>query len=474
MPYVNEKSGFPKGLTVMNHNSLSTTEETANLEGDDDAYLVRRVNMIREGKCEAVMENQLGGVRGEYLEALRANVVAQRRCAQALQRVQQTDMDIIVGVNAESSAVEDVKHTSLLQKHLQVARLQKQHGGLVGLKDEFEALRLSRGSLSLETDVEQHVPDINFESLEYGSGHIMELVNSVQSQVKRLEIALIQDRHEAGRQAAVLKKLKCHPRQLAQNSVQQRLSALSATRNELTVWLEESLENCQDDVINSPGQGQLDYQGARSDNTEIGHQTDAEYDRYLEARKRLLSNVSALRVQVPDFHSENQVVPSSTEQDSTLEQRNTGSSDNTLVFIEQNLVPAMMHNTMIQKHSALTEEQLFNEISSVVRMIERLSDESQLLQAFPMLAKSGRFRHASSVFGSKSNEKIVVEDEITQRIEPWLFSANAADVAAEATIHKQVQRGKEAIETVSKSLTELRLLMEANGNSTFGHSSRAT
>ena len=202
------------------------------------------------------------------------------------------------------------------------------------------------------------------------------------------------------------------------------------------------------------------------DHAGIERKTDEEYDRYLEARKRLLSAVAALNSSLPEHGPEVEVLQRKNEQGDAIQQRKM-ESGHTLKFIEQNLLPSMQQHYMTQKHLALAEEQLANETSSVLRVIERLGDESQLLEAFPMLAHSGRFQHASSVFGHKPNEKPVIHNEITQRIEPWLFSAEAADIAAASAINKQVNKGKEATESVSRSITELRLMVEANDDATF-------
>lgn len=460
-----ERGGLapPDGFAADGDTLPMTTEEVARARRDTKDYLARRAHEIREGGVEDPLELRLEGVHEEYLQALRANVVAEQRCTEALQRVRQLNLDVNT-VDASS----DMNSATLLQRHLNLARLQKQHGGLVDLKDEFEAFKLSRGFSSLRIGVDIDVPGNVSEPTDDGNdgGQITKLAELVQKQMKTLEIAVIQDQHEATRQAAILETLKAQARPPSTYTPQQRVNALSSTRSELTAWLEEGLEKCQDDTDASRDLEQENGQGVGFDEVEIERKTDEEYERYLEARRRLLSAVSALKIDLPELGSETEGHESKKEEKDTPKPRKLDFS-HILGFIEKSLLPAMQQHNITQHHSALAEEQLANETASVVRVIDRLSDESQLLQAFPMLAHSGRFQHASSVFGNKSTDQNVAQDEITQRIEPWLFAAEAADIAAAAGIEKQVKQGKEAVESVSRSLAELRLLMEANDSSTF-------
>jgi len=52
---------------------------------------------------------------------------------------------------------------------------------------------------------------------------------------------------------------------------------------------------------------------------------------------------------------------------------------------------------------------------------------------------------------------------VLSRIQPWLFAAEAADVASTAGIETHVNQGLQAMDSVSRSLAELRLLREAQG-----------
>lgn len=467
---------MPRGKAGPALDNGHADRQTVKTRKDNRDRLARWVQEIRDGRggTDVLLEPQSsfdddGGLHAEYLQALQANVVAQRRCAEATQRMQEINADAGANAVPRNAAGGDASSTNVLQRHLKLLRLQKQHGGLVSLKDEVEALRLGRGLSSFRIAVQ---PDADVPAAVSGpvddetSRRIAKLVGLSDSLMKRLEIAVIQDQREAGRQAAMLESLKEQARPSSTYTVQQRVHALSSTRSELTAWLEESLEKCQDEIDGgSRGLEPANGKAIGFDEAEMERKTDEEYERYLDARKRLLSAVSALKTEIPDPELQAECHESKAGEGNTTQPPSLDFS-HTLGFIEKSLLPTMQQHNITQQHLALAEEQLANEKESAIKVIERLSDESQLLQAFPMLAHSGRFQHASSVFGSsKPRDQSVEQDEMTQRIEPWLFSAEAADVAAASGIEKLVKQGKDAIESVSRSLTELRLLMEANQES---------
>ena len=461
---------------------LTDQRQTVKSGHDDQDRLTRRVQEIREGggagAVDMLLEPHLSPdyentLHARYLQALQVNVAAQRRCAEATQRLREINAD--AGAHAATTRIAadgDASSTNVLQRHLKLLRLQKQHARLVCLRDEFEALKLARGLSSLRVAVEPNA-DITTGAVsrpvvddDVGGG-IATLAGLIESLMKGLEIAVVQDQHESERQAAMLESLKAQARPSSTYTVQQRVHALLSTRSELTAWVEEALEKCQDDLDGrSQSVEPVNGKGSGFDEVEMERKTDEEYERYLDARKRLLSAVTVLRTEVsePDLHAEGPESSKPRKTDINMQPPSLD-FDHTLGSIEKNLLPAMQQQNITQRHSALAEVQLKNENERVVKVIDRLSDESQLLQAYPMLAHSGRFQHASSVFGNKLRDDSVEQDQITQRIDPWLFSAEAADVAAAAGIEKQVKHAKEAIESVSRILTELGLLMEATQES---------
>ncbi|KEF57310.1 uncharacterized protein A1O9_05227 [Exophiala aquamarina CBS 119918] len=457
--------------------------QTAKTRKDNQDSLARRVQEIRDYGARGFdvlpepQSEEDGGLHAEYLKAFQANAVAQRRCAEAMQRIQEVKADADGNATARNAASGRASSTSVLQRHLKLLRLQKQHGELVCLRDEIEALKLARGLSSLriavDADADTDVPGV-VASQPVGDdtgGTIPRLEGLVENLMKGMEIAVVQAQREAGRQATALDGLKAQSRPFSTHTAQQQVSALSSTRSELTAWLEESLEKCQDDIDGDPRCVEhASGQRVAFDEVEMEQKTDEEYERYLEARKRLLLAVSALKTEVSGagLQAEGHESEAGARDMDTNTRPPRLAETHMVGSIEKRLLPAMQQHNITQHHLGLAEEQLRTETESIVKVIERLSDESQLLQAYPMLAHSGRFQHASSVLGSKPRDENVEQDRIAQLIEPWLFSAEAADVAAASGIEKHLKQGKEAIGSVARRMTELGLLIEASHeNSTF-------
>jgi len=228
--------------------------------------------------------------------------------------------------------------------------------------------------------------------------------------------------------------------------------------------LEESLEMCQ-------GQGaEREVVEHETRDTVTNAMIDEEYEQYLNARKRALEAVQSLSkpVQVDsgqhlDGNHESMIRTSSP---STM--RGHGVEANGLLnAVEKVLLATLQRRDTIQAHHLVATEQIDDEHAKTVNMLDRLADESQLLQAFPILARSGRFQHAASTLGKRPDNDDKTKDEISQRMEPWMFAANAADVALSGALEKALGEGKQAMESVSKSLAELRLLKDASDDHNF-------
>lgn len=412
-----------------------------------------RVRSIKQDADSELAEEPLEGVRGEYLKAVRANEAAKRRYEDALRQARQCGPS----TKAEVEPGREASPADLLVQHTELIRAQRQHSTLVVLQDELDALKLSRGMSKLEVGSAHLEPPLK--CADHGT-QITSLGTSIQQQLKSLEIAVIQARQEATRQKNTLDELKVQAESTTTSTAQQRMAAMFATKSKLTAWLEDSLEKVQMET-GSDDQEEVEGQANLNDPTEMELAVDKQYERYLEARRALLSAVAALKTELPEMKSGVSKIGPKTKQHHTEEPQQIDTSP-VLNVIEKSLLPAKQQHHLTQTYLRFAEEQLANESASVVKIIDRLSDESQLLQAFPMLAHSGRFQHAVSVFGNNSKTEAQVADEVSRGVEPWLFSAEAADVAARSAISKHVDQGTEAMESVSRNLTALQLLREAN------------
>ncbi len=399
-------------------------------------------------------ETEVERLRTEYLDAVEENRAAHQRYEQAL---------AATGDQPRHTKAEDrtdgVDSTTLLERHIELLRLQKQNASLVVLRDELEQLKFKREATKVEflpTMVEEF--DARFEA----GQEVPVLEESITRRVKALESEVVRAHHEAGQERAKLEKAKMQTQtRVANSSPNRRLHAILATRQELTTWLEESLEKCQDQQ-----QGELEQIECGRRVTEA--MIEGQYQRYLDARKRLIAAVTELRAALPEKSTPK--LSSSewqTEQKTTRHQRSREAAA-LLNTIEKIVLPKVQNQSVSQAHLVFAGEQIQNELGRTINMLERLGDESQLLQAFPILARSGRFGHAASTFGKQVNaQEAQSKDEISRRMEAWLFAAEAADVAGSGIMEKQLIRGRDATDSVSRSLAELKLLRETNGDDNF-------
>jgi hypothetical protein len=190
---------------------------------------------------------------------------------------------------------------------------------------------------------------------------------------------------------------------------------------------------------------------------------DKQYEEYINTRKRVLAAATKLMQELPLPQSEDKYGrPVTEKQDGATQAFNLDNSD-LLNTIEKRLLPAMAQHTTTSSYATFLEERQAVAEVELVNNLDRLGDESQLLLAYPLLARSGRFEHARSAFGKKTtNAETGGTDEVTRRLEPWLFAAEAADIASSTSITAHLKQGNHAMDSVSKSLLELQLLRESN------------
>lgn len=413
------------------------------------SYLSSRIEEARKDPLASTTarEEQLPpGLRAEYLEAVKINLAAQHR------------YDVLASHTRDHLTPPDSQTATqpskaLIDQHVDLSRLQKQNASLVELKDELESLRLPQRTAALDNSCS------SAEALPPGAPKVASqidlLSDSITRSIKALELAVVEAQLESEHQKTLFEDAKTQNADFGNATPQQRAQAMSKTQQELTAWLEENLDRCpaEESLLENSDDKNEEAQPSISD-----EQIDAQYERYLESRRRLLSAVRALTEPIAAVTPE--TVTASTGAVSTHLDEPT--HNRFMNKVEQSLLPALQQQHASQTHLIFTEEQLQKETSRMISVLDRLSDESQLLQAFPILAHSGRFEHATATFGKKfgpldDGEK----DEVAARIEPWMFAAKAADVSSTGIMEKHLDRGKEAMEAAAKSLAELRILREA-------------
>ncbi|KIW22201.1 uncharacterized protein PV07_12112 [Cladophialophora immunda] len=385
-------------------------------------------------------------LKAEYLEAVRANAAARRRYADAAgsASLQAHETNLSTQPAADKAP--------FLDQHLDLLRLRKTNAQLTILQDEMDAILSSSSSVAsvqLGTSTVEPAP-ATFSS-ENGQG---EPARSITQSIQALEVAVVHARHEATQQRALLDGAKSSTAEPGKAPAERHLAAMSVVRQILTTWLQESLDRCQEgpDALNDQA-----VDGTLLDGEDWDKQIGIQYDQYVEARRRLLSAATDLRSPLPEKESQSPGGNKSVEQ--PLKPRATDLTNT----VEKCLLPSLQQQRMSSSHLTLMDEQLRKESATTINMLDRHSDESQLLQAFPLLAGSGRFVHARSTFGDKQNKDTGTEtqDEVSTRLEAWMFAAEAADVASLGAAEKHLKQGKDAMDEVWRGFAAIRLFKEA-------------
>jgi hypothetical protein len=382
-------------------------------------------------------------LREDYNAALNANVAARKK------------YQVAVAQRSPSAAhaVDAQEPPDLLALRLELLREQKRHATLAGLSDALEAIRYSHGkgtvaNAPLVTEATSNVTNPKLD--------IPSLTGSLGQSMQRLELAVVQAHHQARREKALLKQAKISAPDPNVATPLAHVFALSAVRDELTKWLEDSLDRCQEGD-GPPPEIDADAEPKKSDwDTMI----DAEYERYLDGRRRLIAAVGELRAPLPPDGEEARDDHTKTSEHPEDSSTRTEAIDGLVAAIEARLLPYVQQKDLVHAHLSAAEKKMQKEIGMTAAMLDRLSDESQLLQAFPFLGHSERFQHATFAFGRKRDHNMEADakDPIDERIAPWLFAADAAEIAYAGPAKKQIQLGNEALEKVLQNLDELRFL----------------
>ncbi|KAI1612663.1 hypothetical protein EDD36DRAFT_464817 [Exophiala viscosa] len=368
----------------------------------------------------APKHDDLDGLRAEYLEALEETRAAQRRYKIAAS----------TACRAQTGTEEDASHitptdggsdaegpAALLARHVELRRLREKHASLVALADGLESAKSSGAVAPFDAGVPIKSVNVVKTRSEAGKGMAI-LEDNLARSMQALEMAVVQAHQEAMREKAKVEEVKSrtgaiHP------TAQQHVQSMLATRRVLTAWLEEGLELCQGRETHAESET-VEYEDR---DTVTDPMIVEEYERYLKARKRVLDAVQALSKPV-HVHSGQHldgshelVAPTASP---SMMRGDEVEANGLLNTVEKALLPTLQRQRTAQAHILFATEQIDDEMAKTINTLDRLGDESQLLQAFPILARSGRFQHAASVLGKRAYNEDETKDGISKRMEPWI------------------------------------------------------
>jgi hypothetical protein len=395
---------------------------------------------------------EITGLERRYLEALQKNVRARR------------EHDVLAQRLAESPSTSRAKvQETGLSEHVGLLRLKKRHEELQILQRYMTTLKNTAAARPDFLDLKKlQIPGLGSVASGYQdhSGDIGLTQDSVDTLVRRLEIAAIRAEHHLQRERRLLTEVEqdalAVPELVKQSN---RSRALAATRDELVTWIDDRLSSSS-----SHEKSLTDY-GLHEQQTElpIAHlqkEIMQKYDQYVNTRRRMLDLISSLTTALQNRPPEAQGSGTNTDAPGLA---NRSPTPSVLRFITSQIrCPTQLHQFHRQQTAYLTKL-IDKERSKTTSELSRLADESHLLPTYPMLAQKERFKHVVATITPKplvGNAKSSSEEnEIIRRVGMWAFAADAAKEASKDIVRSHLEKGGEALEEGENWVVRLRDLL---------------
>jgi hypothetical protein len=396
---------------------------------------------------------EANGLERKYLEALQKNVTARKEYHALLQQ-NHTELG-----NSKQVRVREAR----LSEHIDLLRLKKRHEELRILGWYMTKLKQTDASKSDFLDfkkVQRH------ESFPVPSGyhHLenagIEPKESVGMLVRQLEIAVIRAKHEADCERKLLREFEDVITPLDGHGIRgNRPRALAAARDELVSWMEGKLSDptsnrtrAEDDAV--------EEERAATSISQVRSEILEQYDRYVEARKRMLELTSSITRFTQQLASIKE--PPKLEKIPPVSYSQQPTNSSILPFIVTQIhYPRQVHQMQRHRANHLTAL-IASECNRTNAELSRLADESHLIPTYPLLAQHDRFKHASVAIASRGLAEPIVaghESQMNKRIEAWAFAAGAATQATKDFVKGHLGRGEEAVEEGEDWLGRLRELV---------------
>jgi hypothetical protein len=412
---------------------------------------------------------QVIGLRRQYLKEIQANIKAR-----------QNYQDLLASTKSEIGSLttdgDAVEGATRLETHLKLLQIRKRHKEVQITRHYLEKLRetnpakdggLDFGSRRVHEDEMSQAP-----SVEGGNGYGSH-GESTKALMEKLERAVVTAKYQLEREKRLLAEVKAlHVKDGLQDRLTDpgaRLQALSATRDELVRFLEEkmSIASVEDDGV--PAHVTEHGDEPRVDREQVLQQINAEYERYVAARKRVLEAAANALYISTEPGSEKAVSDKGIK---TAENRprapppaTSQSPVSTLPFISERLLPLLRNQKATSLQKSYTAKIIKTERVKALDGLERLADESRLLPEYPIMARQERFTNvAAALGGPRQLDQSMIgsrEDmgEMVRRAEAWAFAAEEAKKVEEDFVMEKVRYGNERLDGAGESLALLDQLL---------------
>ncbi|MCJ1226446.1 hypothetical protein MMC12_003098 [Toensbergia leucococca] len=416
---------------------------------------------------------ELTGIRRDYLVALQAHIKARDE----FDRLGLQDSDEITS-NAARQRQDEREEESREFLAVNLALQQE--------RQKYEKLRILRDYLDLLAKKEAAMPDyLNMDSILKDLPNVPEMPMAIselpalfaqsesnsQALTAQLEKAVLRAKHALDKEKRLLTKVKEYKELDASigPSQQKRTSALSQTRDELIKWIEYHLVKSNESNNTPEDKPQPDQQATSAKIEQRKKDIKDRYEEYLTVRKSLIeavsnsqtppSNATMPAFETPEPPQQPQKPPPTTSHPT--------SALTTLPYLTTHLLPASAAQKAYLHQSSHLTTTLSTQTSALNQVLEKLSDESHLLPAYPLLASQPRFKNAVAALGPPKllpsppfGEKPAVEPEsyAVKQARAWAFAAEEARSTALEAGQKRMEAGRKSVESAKGLLEEVREL----------------
>jgi hypothetical protein len=419
----------------------------------------------------------ISGLRKEYLKALQANERA-RKEYQSLSDLRSASDEL--GAHPISKKVdEDDEDDEFFQTYLALLRLRRRYEKLRIFQDYLQLLCRKAPANPQFLDVNEMLkelptpPKLPTEAIQTTEANALDSsVSGIDTLTRRLEMSVLGAKHSLENERRLLvewrDKIDGNPEEATAGN--RKLHALGRVRNELIRWIESELSktgnSLEGEVEQATGERIVDTDSAISQSVEgiLG-----QYRGYVEARKSLLATLSIATLSLPTQERDSTTAHAVDEAGQVVTTDQTAPAYLFLPLFSHYLLPlSTFQKSIVQQKSCLTVG-LAKQQRSIIQTIERLSEESHLLPAYPLLASQARFRNAAAALASRavdnrpvSLERDIMEsggDDCIKKARAWAFAADAARTVTEDAVREKCEIGEMRIRSAQDTLAKLLRLL---------------
>lgn len=395
------------------------------------------------------------GVRGlqrDYLKALHANIKA-KQDQDAVRQAGQEDNTAATGALDGSGRLEEHATSVRLKRKQERLQAVEKYLELLGQKPAASPEFVRPEEIFKNSNRLPEVPKtvVNGFAVDSGSTKI-----DLKALIDRLEKAVLRSKLLLKKEEQLLEQVRSRTKATrGTNSDGSKLAALSATRNELIGWMEAELGKASrlDDLQHEEADGTQQPTAVKGHVHEQLAVVKDKYANYVAARKALVQ----LAQQPTQLETEISA-PQRNKSHTQSEVAHAAPSTHLITPYIEGLIQVGQDQKKSIAQKSHTNTVLTKQMEATARALDRLAEESQLIPDHPMPGAARRKTGLGADLPSNGMDKL------SDRVQPWVFAADAAKLATLEAVAEKIEEGQVALERSTKSLTEIDQLLGRNTN----------